>query len=158
MPPDGSDAPPGLAGAPDAGAGAPGAGPGAAPGGPKPPAAPAGPTGISPAMQGTPNQGAEMEARVAVNFLANRLTEMAGKLGLHSELGKAMHKAAGILAKAVPAGSVPQGAEVAQLQRIMQAGRQNAANVASMRQGGGGPPGAPTPVPRPPSIPGAVAA
>lgn len=98
-----------------------------------------------------------MEARIAVNFLANRLTELAGRLGLHSELGKALHKAAGILAKAVPAGSVPQGAEVAQLQRIMQSGRQNAANVAAMRQGGGGgsPAAAPPPMPRPP---GAMAA
>lgn len=108
-------------------------------------------------MQPTGNQGTEMEARIAVNFLANRLTELAGRLGLHSELGKALHKAAGILAKAVPAGSVPQGAEVAQLQRIMQSGRQNAANVAAMRQGGGGgsPAAAPPPMPRPP---GAMAA
>jgi hypothetical protein len=110
-------------------------------------------------MQATPNQGAEMEARVAVNFLANRLTELAGKLGLHSELGKALHKAAGILAKAVPPGSVPQGAEASQLQRILQSGRQNAANVAAMRQAGGPAPGGPpTPAPRPPGMPGAMAA
>ena len=102
-------------------------------------------------MQNTGNAGAEMEARIAINFLANRMTELAGRLGLHSELGKALHKASGILAKAVPAGSVPQGAEVAQLQRIMQSGRQNAANVAAMR-GAGGAGGAPS-VPRPPAVP-----
>ena len=105
-------------------------------------------------MQNTGNAGAEMEARIAINFLANRMTELAGRLGLHSELGKALHKASGILAKAVPAGSVPQGAEVAQMQRIMQSGRQNAANVAAMR-GAGGPPGAggSPAVPRPPAVP-----
>jgi hypothetical protein len=117
-------------------------------------------------MQDTGNQGAEMEARVAVNFLANRLTELAGRLGLGSELGNALHKAAGILARAVPKGSIPQGAEVAQLQRLAQAQRQNAANLAAMRQqAGGAPPGGapggmpqPPPTPRPPSAPGAMAA
>lgn len=109
-------------------------------------------------MSETGNQGTEMEVRIAVNFLANRLTEMAGRLGLHSELGKALHKAAGILAKAVPAGSVPQGADVAQLQRIMQSGRQNAANVAAMRQAGGPSGATPPQMPRPPGMPGAMAA
>lgn len=95
-----------------------------------------------------------MEARIAVNFLANRLTEMAGKLGITSELGKAMHKAAGILAKAVPPGSIPPGAEVAQAQKMQMAGRQNAANIAAMRQSGaGGAPGGAPPVPRPPVMP-----
>lgn len=131
---------------------------------PRPP--PGAPTGISPAMQDTGNQGAEMEARVAVNFLANRLTELAGRLGLGSELGNALHKAAGILAKAVPKGSIPQGAEVAQIQRIMQSQRQNAANLAAMRQqAGGAPPGgapggmpATPPMPRPPAQPTMAAA
>ena len=117
-------------------------------------------------MQDTGNQGAEMEARVAVNFLANRLTELAGRLGLGSELGNALHKAAGILARAVPKGSIPQGAEVAQMQRLAMAQRQNAANLAAMRQqaGGAAPGGAPggmptpPPTPRPPGMPGAMAA
>jgi hypothetical protein len=117
-------------------------------------------------MSDTGNQGAEMEARVAVNFLANRLTELAGRLGLGSELGNALHKAAGILARAVPKGSIPQGAEVAQIQRIMQSQRQNAANLAAMRQNAGGAPAGgapggmpPTPqVPRPPTVSGAMAA
>jgi hypothetical protein len=117
-------------------------------------------------MQDTGNQGAEMEARVAVNFLANRLTELAGRLGLGSELGNALHKAAGILARAVPKGSIPPGAEVAQIQRIMQSQRQNAANLAAMRQQAGNPPagGAPggmpatPPMPRPPTAPAAMAA
>lgn len=106
-------------------------------------------------MADTGQQGTEMEARVAIGFLANRMVEMAGRLGLHSDLGKALHKAAGILSKAVPAGSIPPGSEQAQLQRILQSSRQNAANVASMRSqgasaggmGGGG-------APRPPTIPG----
>lgn len=108
-----------------------------------------------------------MEARVGVSFLANQLAQMAGRLGIHNELGSALHKAAGILAKAVPPGSVPPGAEQAMIQKLMMAARQNQANVAAMRQaGGGGGPGpaqqagmAPPPMPRPPTMPqGAMAA
>lgn len=157
--PDGPDAMPDDAdtGAPPGASGAP-----SAPGTPSPPGSPAaagapppglqGPTGPSPAMSDTGQQGMEMEARVAIGFLANRMVEMAGRLGLHSDLGKALHKAAGILSKAVPAGSVPPGAEQAQLQRILQQSRQNAANVASMRQQGV--PAAGGGAPRPPTIPG----
>lgn len=99
-----------------------------------------------------------MEARVAVSVIANKLTEFAGRIGVSSELGRAIYKAAGILAKAVPAGSIPPGAEMAQLQKLLQAGRQNAANTAAMRQagappGGGAAPGAPPSVPRPPGMP-----
>jgi hypothetical protein len=94
-----------------------------------------------------------MTVRIQVGQLANRLADLAGKLGLSSELGEALHKAAGILAKAVPRGSIPQGAEVATAQRLDQQQRQNAANVAAMRmaQGGGGAPS----TPRPPNMPGA---
>jgi hypothetical protein len=117
-------------------------------------------------MQDTGNQGAEMEARVAVNFLANRLTELAGRLGLGSELGNALHKAAGILSKAVPRGSIPEGAEVAQMQRMALQQRQNAAALAAMRQqaGGSAPGGAPggmptpPPTPRPPAVSSGMAA
>ena len=111
-------------------------------------------------MMNTGNQGQEMEARVAVSFLANKLTEMAGKLCLHNELGAAMHKAAGILAKAVPPGSIPPGAEMALLHNMMLAQKQNSANVAAMRQmpggqgAGGDQAGMPTPqAPRPPQMP-----
>lgn len=105
-------------------------------------------------MQNTGQQGAEMEARIGVSIIAQRLAEMSTKLGLSSELGKALHKAAGILAKAVPAGTIPPGADVAQAQKMGQAQRQNAANVAAMRQSGAAaPPGGAPPMPRPPMMP-----
>jgi len=113
-------------------------------------------------MQDTGNQGVEQEARVAVNILASRMTELAGRLGLGSELGNALHKAAGILAKAVPKGSITPGSEVAQMQRLALQQRQNAAALAAMRQNagatapGGAPGGMPTPppTPRPPASAG----
>ena len=109
-------------------------------------------------MQNAGQQGLEMEARIGVSFLANQLAQFAGRLGIQSDLGKALHHAAGILAQAVPPGSVPPGAEQAFLQKLMLAARQNQANVAAMRQqGAGGPPqaGAPAaPVPRPPGAGG----
>jgi hypothetical protein len=106
-----------------------------------------------------------MEARVWVVPVANRMSELAARIGLHTELGKALHKAAGLLASAVPPDTVPAGAELAQMQKMQQALRQNAANTAAMRQTGGpqpgGMPGAPggmpgghPAMPRPPSIPG----
>jgi hypothetical protein len=101
-----------------------------------------------------------MEARIGVNFLANQLAQMAGRLGIGSELGSALHKAAGILSKAVPPGSIPPGAEVALMQKMQMAMRQNQANVAAMRQmpggqnAGGGQAGIqPPPTPRPPQMP-----
>ena len=106
-------------------------------------------------MQNAGQQGLEMEARIGVSFLANQLAQFAGRLGIQSDLGKALHHAAGILAKAVPPGSVPPGAEQAFLQKLMLAARQNQANVAAMRQQGGGAGGPQAgmqqpPVPRPP--------
>lgn len=95
-----------------------------------------------------------MQVRVLVPQFANMLSEMAGRIGLGSELGQALHKAAGILARAVPAESIPQGAEVAQMQRLEQQRRQNAANVAAMRGAGGGAGQGSPPVPRPPNMPG----
>lgn len=95
-----------------------------------------------------------MEARIGVSFIANQLVQLAGKLGIGSELGSVAHKAAGILAKAVPPGSIPPGAEVALLQKIMAAARQNQGNVAAMRQmGGGAAAGGPQPGMQPPSMP-----
>lgn len=119
------------------------------------------PTGISPATQQTGQQGAEMEARIVVNFLANQMVQLVARLGPGSELGSAIHRAAGVLAKAVPPGSIPPGAEVALLQKLMMAQKQNQANVAAMRQQPGGVaaggqqagmPPAP-PMPRPPPMP-----
>ena len=119
------------------------------------------PSGIGPATQQTGQQGMEMEARIAVNFLANQLVQLVARLGPGSQLGSAVHKAAGVLAKAVPPGSIPPGAEVALVQKLMAAAKQNQANVAAMRQqpggvGAGGPqagmPPAP-PMPRPPPMP-----
>ena len=101
-----------------------------------------------------------MEARIAVNFLANQLVQLVARLGPGSQLGSAVHKAAGILAKAVPPGSIPPGAEVALVQKLMAAAKQNQANVAAMRQQpGGAAAGGPQagmsapPMPRPPSMP-----
>lgn len=118
------------------------------------------PTGISPATQQTGQQGLEMEARIGVNFLANQLVQLSARLGPGSELGAALHKAAGVLAKAVPPGSIPPGAEMALLHKMMMASKQNQANVAAMRQmpggaaAGGAQPGMPPPpTPRPPSMP-----
>ena len=95
-----------------------------------------------------------MQARVGVSFLANQLTQMAGRLGMGSELGRALHHAAGILSKAVPPGSIPPGAEQALMERIQLAARQGMAQQAAlrqMRQGGGPQAGVPPEaVPRPP--------
>lgn len=102
-----------------------------------------------------------MEARIVVNFLANQMVQLVARLGPGSELGSAIHRAAGVLAKAVPPGSIPPGAEVALLQKLMMAQKQNQANVAAMRQQPGGVaaggqqagmPPAP-PMPRPPPMP-----
>jgi hypothetical protein len=118
------------------------------------------PTGISPATQQTGQQGVEMEARIAVNFLANQLVQLSARLGPGSELGTALHKAAGTLAKAVPPGSIPPGAEMALLHKMMMAAKQNQTNIAAMRQmpggaaAGGQQAGMPTPpTPRPPQVP-----
>lgn len=94
-----------------------------------------------------------MQVRVLIPQFANMLSEMAGRVGMGTEMGQALHKAAGILARAVPAESIPQGAEVAQMQRLEQQRRQNAANVAAMRGAGGAGQGNPA-VPRPPNMPG----
>ena len=118
------------------------------------------PTGISPATQQTGQQGLEMEARIGVNFLANQLVQLSARLGPGSQLGAALHKAAGVLAKAVPPGSIPPEAEQALMQKLILAAKQNHANVAAMRQmpggqsAGGDQPGMPTPpTPRPPQMP-----
>ena len=102
-----------------------------------------------------------MEGRVLVNLLANQLMLLVAKLGPGSKLGSAVHKAAGVLSQAVPPGSIPPGADVALVEKMMSAMRQNQANVAAMRQqpggvGAGGQqagmPPAP-PMPRPPPMP-----
>jgi hypothetical protein len=101
-----------------------------------------------------------MEARIGVNFLANQLIQLSARLGPGSELGTALHKASAILAKAVPPGSIPPGAEMALIHKMMMAAKQNQANVAAMRQmpggaaAGGAPAGISTPpTPRPPMQP-----
>ena len=94
-----------------------------------------------------------MQARIMASMLASRMAMFSGVLGLHSELGQALNKAAQIIHKAVPPGSIPQGAEMAAAQKFDKMGRQNAANVGAMRQMGGGPAGAPPQAPRPPAMP-----
>lgn len=118
------------------------------------------PTGISPAAQQTGQMGVELEARIGVSFLANQLVQLAGRLGIGSELGRSLHQAAGILAKAVPPGSIPPGAENALLHKLMLAARQNQGNISAMRQmqggraAGGAPAGIQTPpTPQPPQVP-----
>ena len=95
-----------------------------------------------------------MQARVGVNFLANLLSQIASRLGVSSDLGRAVHHASGILAKAVPPGSITPGSEQALMQRIQMAQRQGQANqlaLRQMQQGGGPQAGVPSPaVPRPP--------
>jgi hypothetical protein len=101
-----------------------------------------------------------MEARIGVNFLANQLVQLSARLGPGSQLGAALHRAAGVLAKAVPPGSIPPGAEMALLHKMMMAARQNQTNIAAMRQmPGGAAAGGPQagmgvpPTPRPPMTP-----
>ena len=158
---NGQDAGPGGGGPPPSPMGAPGRGGGSPPGVP-PGSQPAYgmPTGISPASQETGQQGLEMEARIGANFLANQLVQLSARLGPGSSLGAALHRAAGVLAKAVPPGSIPPGAEMALIHKIMLAAKQNQANVAAMRQmpggqaAGGAQAGMPTPpTPKPPQMP-----
>lgn len=109
-------------------------------------------------MQDTGRQGLEMQARIGAANLASQLSMLAGLLGVHSQLGKALADASRILGKAIPAGSIPEGAMQAQAQKMQQMSRQNAANVGAMRQMGGGPaaaggaPGMPPSAPRPPQM------
>ena len=143
---------------PAGGGGENGPPPGGPPQPPTPPSAAGGqpplnrPTGISPATQGAGQMGMEMQARVAVSFLANQLAMWAARLGVGSELGRALHQSAGVLSKAVPPGSIPPGAEQALMERMQLAQRQGMANQSAlqqMRQGGPqagvSPPGAPRP-------------
>lgn len=100
-----------------------------------------------------------MEARVAAKFIADQLAILVARLGTTSQLGRALHQASMVISKTVPPGSIPPGAEQAMLQKFQAAQRQNAANIASMRQQG--PPGAggpqagvqTPPTPRPPQMP-----
>jgi hypothetical protein len=94
-----------------------------------------------------------MQVRVLIPKFANLLNDMATKAGITTQEGQALHKCAGILAKAVPPESVPEGGGDAQFQRMAQQDRQNQANVAAMRQSGGA--GGAAPMPRPPNMPGA---
>jgi hypothetical protein len=106
-----------------------------------------------------------LEGKVAVSMLAKQLDQVAARLGFNSQLGSVVQKAAGLLAKAVPPGTVPPGAEQALLQKLFMAQKQNAANVAQMRQGAqpgaggaGAMPGMAAPqAPRPPTMPGMAA-
>lgn len=72
-----------------------------------------------------------------------RLMEMTiPEVGVGSEEGRDLLKALSTLAKHVPAGSVPQGVENAELQRLMMRQKEQAMQVAQMRNAAAPPPAA----------------
>jgi hypothetical protein len=117
-----------------------------------PPAASTGqsPPGSSPATMPVPNRGKEAAALARLNIIVNALYGLIPDVGVGSDIGRAVGKAANDLAKHVPPGSTSQGVENAEMTKMMQQrqAQQSQTALAAARNAGGG---APQPAAPPPA-------
>jgi hypothetical protein len=97
-----------------------------------------------------PNRGTEAAALAQLNIIVNALLQLAPKIGVGTDIGRAVMKSANDLAKHVPPGSTSQGVENAEMTKMVQQ-RQQAQSQAALAaaRGAGARSGAPQPNPPP---------
>jgi hypothetical protein len=102
--------------------------------------------GTSPATQPTQNRGQEMKGMQKLALLVSEMPSILGMVGATSEVGQAVNKAIGLLAKHVPPGSASPAGKRNEIQDMALQNTQNAGLMQQLQQRGA-PGGAPPPQP-----------
>ncbi len=99
--------------------------------------------GTSPATQPTQNRGQEMKGMQKLALLVSEMPSILGMVGATSEVGQAVNKAIGLLAKHVPPGSASPAGKRNEIQDMALQNTQNAGLMQQLQQRGA--PSAPPP-------------
>jgi len=94
-----------------------------------------------------PNKGLEAAGMAQLGLIVRQLEKIVPLLGAGTEAGRDVLKALTSLAKHVPPGAVSPGAEQTSLQNLMMKMKQQAPQLAAMKQGMQKPGGEAPPVP-----------